>query len=87
MSNLALFFTWRLFSEKLFYNLFSLGMSLPRRVLMNCQKMDFIGSIALKVIFQGSKGQKKYQIWLFCFCQFSQKQSSRSESLVWTIFP
>ena len=40
------FFTWRQFSQKLFDNFFSMyARSFPRRVLMNCQKMDSIESL------------------------------------------
>ena len=72
-SNLAPFFTWRQFSQKLFDNFFSIyAGSFTRRVLMNCQKIRF-DWITLKVIFEGSKGVK-----FGCFntfYQFSQKHS------------
>ena len=41
------FFTWRQFSQKLFDNFFSIyARSFPRRVLMDCQKMDSIESLS-----------------------------------------
>ena len=40
------FSTWRQFSQKPFDNFFSiLSWSFPRRVLMDCQKMDLIESL------------------------------------------
>ena len=64
MSNLAPFFTWRQFSQKLFDNFFSIYVrSFSRRVLINCQKMV-------------RKVTKKVKRGCFAaFCQLSQKRS------------